>query len=210
MANRNSPTAGRAHQERRASARRGAGIAPATLNTCFAERGCDHTTGGLRPPLLVVLQYGHSPAKLRLVRCTNARLQERRASARRGAGNNRRAVRIEDCPATGEPAIKSGGCHPAVGNSVEPWMANRNSPTAGRAHQERRASARRGNETHLQWREFFPERVRSRTTGGLRPPLLVACADVIADIRFAPTSTHLFPRGAYVSRSGARRRSTEK
>jgi hypothetical protein len=38
-------------------------------------------------------------------------------------------------------------------------------------------------------------------TGGLRPPLLAACADVIADTRFAPTSTHLFPRLAYASRS---------
>jgi hypothetical protein len=37
--------------------------------------------------------------------------------------------------------------------------------------------------------------------GGLTPPLLAACADVIADTRFAPTSTHLFPRLAYASRS---------
>jgi hypothetical protein len=50
-----------------------------------AERGCSHATEGLRPPLLVVLRCGHSPAKLRLVRYTNARLQERRASARRGS-----------------------------------------------------------------------------------------------------------------------------
>jgi hypothetical protein len=47
-------------------------------------------------------------------------------------------------------------------------MVNRNSPTGSRTHQERRA-ARRGNETHLQWREFFPERVRSRTTGAYGP-----------------------------------------
>jgi hypothetical protein len=80
-------------------------------------------------------------------------------------------------------------------------MVNRNSPTGSRTHQERRASARRANETHLQWREFFPERVRSRTTGGLRPPLLAACADVIADTRFAPTSTLILPRGAYAPRS---------
>jgi hypothetical protein len=51
----------------------------------LAERGCSHATGGLRPPLLVVLRCGHSPAKLRLVQYTNARLQERRASARRGS-----------------------------------------------------------------------------------------------------------------------------
>jgi hypothetical protein len=81
--------------------------------TLLAKRGCWHTTGGLRPPLLVLLQCGHSPTKLRPVRSTTARLQERRASARRG------------------------------------------------------------NETHLQWPAFFPDRVRSRTTAGLRQPLLV-------------------------------------
>jgi hypothetical protein len=80
-------------------------------------------------------------------------------------------------------------------------MVNRNSPTGSRTHQERRVSARRGNEKHLQWREFFPERVRSRSTGGLRPPLLAACADVIADTRFAPTGTLILPRLAYASRS---------
>jgi hypothetical protein len=132
-------------------------------------------------------------------------------------------------------------------------------------HRKRQSRAAGGSSPcerkHLQWREFFPERVRSRTTGGLRPPalggsavrtfadktatcaihdrpftraagvsppwernasatarvfpgastfahhgglrppLLAACADVIADIRFAPTSTHLFPRGAYAPRS---------
>jgi hypothetical protein len=169
MENRNSPTSGRAQQERRASARRGTGIAPATPNTSLPNEDAHMPRGAYAPPLLAVLQCGDLLAELRLLRCTNAGLQERRASARRG-------------------------------NGVEPWMVNRK-PTSGRAQQERRASARRGNETHLQWREFFPERVRSRTTGGLRPPLLVACADVIADVRFAPTSTHLFPRLAYVSRS---------
>jgi hypothetical protein len=39
----------------------------------LAEGGCSHATGGLRPPLLVVLRCGHLPAKLRLVRYTNAR-----------------------------------------------------------------------------------------------------------------------------------------
>jgi hypothetical protein len=51
-----------------------------------AERGCSDATGGLRPPLLVVLWCGHLPTKLRLVRYTNARLQERRPSARGGSG----------------------------------------------------------------------------------------------------------------------------
>jgi hypothetical protein len=160
-------------------------------------------TGGLRPPLLVVLQCGDFPAKLRLVRCTNAhfqerrasarrgtaiapatarllpdvdapmprgayaprswrcyndrqpeerqflrcthsRLQERRASARRGTGNNCRAVRIEHRPATGDTAIKSGARQPAVG-------------------MKRTCNGAR----------FFRERVRSPTTAGLRQPLLV-------------------------------------
>jgi hypothetical protein len=56
-------------------------------------------------------------------------------------------------------------------------------------------------ESHRQHRTLLAERGCSHTTGGLRPPLLVACADVIADIRFAPTSTLLFPRGAYAPRS---------
>jgi hypothetical protein len=84
-------------------------------------------------------------------------------------------VRIEDYSATSEASIKSGGRQPAV--------------------------VRESHRQHLQWREFFPERVRSRTTGGLRPPLLAACADVIADTRFAPTGTLILPRLAYASRS---------
>jgi hypothetical protein len=52
--------------------------------TFLVERGCSHATWGLRPPVLVVLRCGRLPAKLRLVRYTNARLQERRPSARRG------------------------------------------------------------------------------------------------------------------------------
>jgi hypothetical protein len=52
------------------------------LAVAFAFLGA---TGGLRPPLLEWFYSARSlPAKLRLVRCTNARLQERRASARRG------------------------------------------------------------------------------------------------------------------------------
>jgi len=144
------------NQERRASARRGwakshphtrplfVGGPPTVcvrIALAFAFLGA---TGGLRPPLLVLLQCGDFPAKLRLVRCTNAGLQERRASARRGNGiepwmasrnspahgrtqqerrvsarrgtrYKRRAVRIEHRPATGDTAIKSGGRQPAVG-----------------------------------------------------------------------------------------------
>jgi hypothetical protein len=52
------------------------------------ERRCSRSsepTGGLRPPLL--LQCERLSAKKRFLRSTNARSQERRASARRGAGN---------------------------------------------------------------------------------------------------------------------------
>jgi hypothetical protein len=106
------------HQERRASARRGAGIAPATLNT-FCRTRMRSYHGGLTPPALGGSACGHSPygylpTKLRLVRCTNARF-------RRAAGASARR-----------------------GNGVEPWMVNRNSPTGSRTHQERRVSGRRG------------------------------------------------------------------
>jgi hypothetical protein len=53
----------------------------------LVERGCSHASVGLRPPLLVVLRCGHSPAKLRLVRHTNARLQERRTVSPPWLGN---------------------------------------------------------------------------------------------------------------------------
>jgi hypothetical protein len=51
------------------------------------ERRCSRSsepTGGLRPPLL--LQCERLSAKKRFLRCTNARSQERRVSARRGFG----------------------------------------------------------------------------------------------------------------------------
>ena len=51
MAIRNSPTSGRTQQERRASARRGPGIAPATPNTSCRTRMLAYH-GGLTPPAL--------------------------------------------------------------------------------------------------------------------------------------------------------------
>jgi hypothetical protein len=69
--------------ERRVSARRGPGIAPATARV-LPDVDAPMPRGAYAPPLLVLLQCGDFPAKLRLVRCTNARLQERRVSARRG------------------------------------------------------------------------------------------------------------------------------
>jgi hypothetical protein len=127
------------NQERRASARRG-NETRLQWREFFPERVRSRTTGGLRPPLLAVLRCEHLPTKLRLVRYTNARF-------RRAAG------------------VSPPWCN-------VPTMCRENRRLSGdwrSEQQERRVSARRGNETHLQWREFFPERVRSRTTGGLRP-----------------------------------------
>ena len=71
-------------QERRASARRGQGIAPAAPSVSYRMRmlACH---GGLRPPALGGSAVRTLPAKLKPVRYTNAHLQERRASARRGS-----------------------------------------------------------------------------------------------------------------------------
>jgi hypothetical protein len=49
MANRNSPTSGRAQQERRASARRGTGIAPATPNTSLPNEDAHMPRGAYAP-----------------------------------------------------------------------------------------------------------------------------------------------------------------
>jgi hypothetical protein len=197
MVNRNSPTGSRTHQERRASARRG-NETHLQWREFFPERVRSRSTGGLRPPLLaacadVIADTRFAP--------TGTLILPRGAYASRSW--------LHDATLTAKSDIVDGHTHTHEerrasarrGNGVELWMVNRNSPTGSRTHQERRASARRGNETHLQWREFFPERVRSRSTGGLRPPLLAACADVIADTRFAPTGTLILPRGAYASRS---------
>jgi hypothetical protein len=52
--------------------------------------------------------------KARACRCTNARAQKRRASARRGVRHRRRAGKIEHSTATNEHATRSGGRQPAV------------------------------------------------------------------------------------------------
>jgi hypothetical protein len=72
-------------QERRASARRGSGIAPATASvSCRTWMLACH--GGLTPPALV-LPCECLPTKKRFLRWTNACSQERRALARRGSVN---------------------------------------------------------------------------------------------------------------------------
>jgi hypothetical protein len=52
--------------------------------------------------------------KARACRCTNARAQERRASARRGRRYRRHAGKVEHSTATNEHATRSGGSQPAV------------------------------------------------------------------------------------------------
>jgi hypothetical protein len=72
-------------QERRASVRRGSGIAPAMASvSCRTWMLACH--GGLTPPALL-LPCECLPTKKRFLRWTNACLQERRLSARRGSVN---------------------------------------------------------------------------------------------------------------------------
>jgi hypothetical protein len=61
--------------------------------------------------------------------------------------------------------------------------------------QERRASARRGNETHLQWRASFPGRVRSPTTAGSRQPLLLHGAGRLKNNDIRDAQTHVRKSG---------------
>jgi hypothetical protein len=114
-------------QERRSSAdrRRCACVCVDGRCNCVYRRH-----GGLTPPALV-LQCERLPAKQRFLQCTNARSQERRASARRG------------------------------------------------------------NETHLQWRASFPGRVRSPTTAGLRQPLLLHGAGRLKNNDIHGAQTHI-------------------
>ena len=71
-------------QERRTSARRGSSNAPAAPSVfCRIRMLACH--GGLTPPALGGSAVRTLPAKLRPVRYTNAQLQERRVSARRGS-----------------------------------------------------------------------------------------------------------------------------
>jgi hypothetical protein len=111
-------------QERRASARRGVRETHlqerrrkvAGDRRHFAhERRCSsasETTGGLRPPLLYCVANVCRPKK-RFFRCTNARSQERRASARRGC--EYRICRAENGFVVATTVVtRSGGRQPAV------------------------------------------------------------------------------------------------
>jgi hypothetical protein len=120
------------------------------------------TTGGLRPPLW--LQCERLSAKKRFLRCTNARSQERRASARRGGGNAF-AERFDFCSANS--GTKSGGRQPAVVRET---------------HLQERCRKDAGD-----CRRYAHERRCSRSsepTGGLRPPLLLQCERLSAKKRF--------------------------
>jgi hypothetical protein len=169
----------------------------------LAEHGCWHATGGLTPPApgwTCVRTSQKSPFH----RHTFGLHYERRASARRGSVN--RTLPGENHARFGDDATDAQERRA----SARRGSVNRTLPGENRARfgddatdaQERRASARRGVVTHLHRQAFFANGVTWRTTAGLRQPLLVAArANVIANMRFAPTSTLLFPRLAYASRS---------
>jgi hypothetical protein len=189
-----------------------------------------HSTGGLRPPLMMhgvsspekttAAVRSELPCKKRHSRCTNARSQERRASARRGFTNricrcNAMNFRVSNsytgctprgtcCPtfgcdcgrccrcailAEGKDTFPRGAYAPAPGRryNEHPPGERRFLRCTNARSQERRASARRGSaDTFTQTRGRLlgkpptvcgPITVAiacSDTTGGLRPPLLVA------------------------------------
>jgi hypothetical protein len=136
-------------KERRASARRGLVNRVCNCNatnSVFRVRIECTPTGGLRPPLL--LQRECLPAKKRFLRCTYARSQERRASARRGlvncvcncnATNSVFRVRIECTPTGGlRPPLLCCGAHACRRKAIFAMHIRT-------SDQERRSSARRGS-----------------------------------------------------------------
>jgi hypothetical protein len=135
-----------------------------------AERGCSHATGGLRPPLLVVLRYGHLPTKLRLVRYTNARLQERRASVHRGSVTT-------PAMAIGFRGVITFTTHD---RTVPHGLLTRIAPGAALGGRTRIVA---------NVRRRFARTIRFTTTAGLRQPLLVHDAGLRKnnDIRGAQT-----------------------
>jgi hypothetical protein len=198
-----------------------------------------HSTGGLRPPLLVaradavadgrfsptraiLFPRGLTPPALGAGTTTIHRKnddfavhertfdKERRASARRGlvkptlCGENRallcdHATDVQERRAS----ARRGSVKPTLRGENRALLCDHATDV-----QERRASARRGSaDTFTQTRARLlgkpptvcgPITVAiacSDTTGGLRPPLLVARADAVADGRFSPTRAILFPRG---------------
>jgi hypothetical protein len=120
----------------------------------------------LTPPLLVVQRCGHSPAKLRLVRYTNARLQERRVLARRGTG-------IAPAMAIGFRGVITLTTHDRM--VPHSWLT----PIA------------LGGRTRIvaNVRLRFARAIRFTATAGLRQPLLVHDAGLLknSDIRGAQT-----------------------
>jgi hypothetical protein len=88
---------------------------------------------------------------------------------------------------------KSGGRQPAVGASNAAAMAD--VFVQGRARQ--RAVVHKPR-LQMQCAAFsrFEFACRVHSTGGLRPPLLVACTDAVADGRFSPTRVAMVPRNS--------------
>ncbi len=107
--------------------------------------------------------------------------QERRASARRGTGI---------APASASWRTWMLACHGGLTPPAPGWTCVRTSQkspfhrhTFG-LHHERRASARRGNATHLQWRAFFSGRSTFAHHGWLTPAAL-GCSTCERDCKYA-------------------------
>jgi hypothetical protein len=161
--------------------------------------------GGLTPPALVLV-CGRLPVAKRLLRCTNAHYQERRASARRGLRAAFATATVYRGVITflahdghqasdGEQGKHSGGGDyiSRACPILEPRLAYASrscSDVPMRLHRNAR---------------FLP--IRLLATGGLRPPLLCWCADVCRwKNAFCDARTHITGSGgrqpAVVSETG--------
>jgi hypothetical protein len=187
----------------------------------LAEESNSFPTGGLRPPLLVapaaaVADGRFSPMRMiPVARNTGASPGSEAGFVRfspirailfpRGAYAPARGdVTTTVCRRNGDfcdaqtHIHKSGGRQPAVGVSNAVAIAN--------AFAQRHAPQPAGGckpRLQRQCGEFgrFEYACGRYSTGGLRPPLLVAPADAVAEVRFSLTRAILFPRGAYAPRS---------
>jgi hypothetical protein len=168
---------------------------------CLADRGCSHATGGLRPPLLAGVQR-LSAGRMMILRCTNARSQERRVLARRGcyddglqrtSSNGRRIATVEQ---------RAAGVSP-------PWFGNRTGngervlPTVD-AHMPRGAYAPRSCiavRMSVDKKAIFAMHIRTftRAAGVARRGFSNhVCKCHTLDFRVANSVS---PRGAYAPRS---------
>jgi hypothetical protein len=123
-------------------------------------------------------------------RCTNARLQERRASARRGFPN-----RICKCNAMNFGVrVSRPECTPRGAYVPRSWSGMRALGELCVLQQQVRPEHRCVRE-RAQHTCVFICRLDTFTTAGARHPPLVASADAVANVRFWPTKKMLFHGG---------------